>query len=234
MASPDVIAMLPALTSGLDGSSGWPSGPSSGAGATEDDENTAVGSGTASGHAAPDELTPGTAVGRYMILSRLGAGAMGVVYAAYDPELDRKVAIKLLRHVGVDPRSRAVLLAEAQALARLAHPNVIHVYEVGETRERVFIAMEFVRGQTLRQWLRQPRPWPEVVAMFLQAGRGLAAAHQAGVLHCDFKPKPSRLPPKAPPSAKRRGSPTIGAFEGEAVCPGVVRSGQDGPKLAQS
>ena len=127
-------------------------------------------------------------VGRYALLDLLGQGGMGMVFSAYDAELDRKVAIKLLRHVGIDPRSRALLLDEAQALARLAHPNVIHVYEVGETRERVFIAMEFVRGQTLRQWLRQPRPWPEVVAMFLQAGRGLAAAHQAGVLHCDFKP----------------------------------------------
>ena len=147
-------------------------------------------------------------LGRYALLDLLGQGGMGMVFSAYDPELDRKVAIKLLRHVGVDPRSRAVLLAEAQALARLAHPNVIHVYEVGETRERVFIAMEFVRGQTLRQWLRQPRPWPEVVAMFLQAGRGLAAAHQAGVLHCDFKPESglaSQMPENTSVSRLRRG-----------------------------
>ena len=128
-------------------------------------------------------------LGRYTLLEVLGHGGMGVVFAAYDEELDRKVAIKFMHHTGVDPRARAMLLGEAQALARLAHPNVIHVYEVGETDDRVFLAMEFVRGQTLRQWLRLPRSWPEVVAMFLQAGRGLAAAHQAGLVHCDFKPE---------------------------------------------
>jgi serine/threonine protein kinase len=128
-------------------------------------------------------------IGRYTLLELLGHGGMGVVFAAYDEELDRKVAIKFMHHAGGDPRARAALLGEAQALARLAHPNVIHVYEVGETGDQVFLAMEFVRGQTLRQWLRQPRPWPEVVAMFLQAGRGLAAAHQAGLVHCDFKPE---------------------------------------------
>jgi len=128
-------------------------------------------------------------LGRYTLLELLGHGGMGVVFAAYDEELDRKVAIKFMHHTGVDPRVRAMLLGEAQALARLAHPNVIHVYEVGETEDRVFLAMEFVRGQTLRQWLRLPRSWPEVVAMFLQAGRGLAAAHQAGLVHCDFKPE---------------------------------------------
>jgi tetratricopeptide (TPR) repeat protein/predicted Ser/Thr protein kinase len=127
-------------------------------------------------------------IGRYTLLELLGHGGMGVVFAAYDEELDRKVAIKFVHHIGVDPRARAMLLGEAQALARLAHPNVIHVYEVGESDDRVFLAMEFVRGQTLRQWLHQPRAWPEVVAMFLQAGRGLAAAHQAGLVHCDFKP----------------------------------------------
>ena len=190
MASPDVIAMLPALTSGLDGSSGWPSGPSSGAGATEDDENTAVGSGTASGHAAPDELTPGTAVGRYMILSRLGAGAMGVVYAAYDPELDRKVALKLLQPRGgstLDSRIR--LMREAKALARLSHPNVVAVHDVGTFAERVFLAMEFVDGKTLGAWLKErPQPWQDVLAIMRRAGEGLAAAHAAGLVHRDFKP----------------------------------------------
>ncbi|MBL9106001.1 MAG: serine/threonine protein kinase [Myxococcales bacterium] len=127
-------------------------------------------------------------LGRYTLLEILGHGGMGVVFAAYDEELDRKVAVKFVQHADVDPRARAMLLGEAQALARLAHPNVIHVYEVGVADERIFIAMEFVRGQTLRRWLAEPRAWPEVVAMLLQAGRGLAAAHQAGVVHCDFKP----------------------------------------------
>jgi tetratricopeptide (TPR) repeat protein/predicted Ser/Thr protein kinase len=126
-------------------------------------------------------------VGRYALLELLGHGGMGVVFAAYDEELDRKVAIKFVG-AGGDPRARAALLGEAQALARLAHPNVVHVYEVGEAGERVFIAMEFVRGSTLRQWLQTPRGWAEVVGLFVQAGRGLAAAHQAGLVHCDFKP----------------------------------------------
>ena len=134
-------------------------------------------------------LAVGHRLGRYTLLEPLGRGGMGVVFTAYDEELDRKVAIKFLLDTTADADTRAALLREAQAMARLAHPNVIHVYEVGETLERrVFIAMEFVRGQSLRAWLQAPRAWPEVVAMFVQAGRGLAAAHQAGLVHCDFKP----------------------------------------------
>jgi tetratricopeptide (TPR) repeat protein/predicted Ser/Thr protein kinase len=135
-----------------------------------------------------EELAPNRRLGRYTLLELLGHGGMGVVYAAYDEELDRKVAVKFLLHAGVDPQLRASLLGEAKALAQLAHPHVIHVYEVGEAGERVFIAMEYVRGQTLRRWLSEPRPWPQIVELFLQAGRGLAAAHQAGLIHCDFKP----------------------------------------------
>ncbi|MFY0532169.1 serine/threonine-protein kinase [Nannocystis pusilla] len=127
-------------------------------------------------------------LGRYTLLELLGRGGMGVVFSAYDAELDRKSAIKFVRHTGPDSRARALLLAEAQAQARLAHPNVIPVYEVGEHGDQVFIVMEFVRGQSLRAWLKAPRRWPEIVAMFVQAGRGLSAAHQAGLIHCDFKP----------------------------------------------
>ncbi|MDC0722873.1 serine/threonine-protein kinase [Nannocystis bainbridge] len=126
-------------------------------------------------------------LGRYTLLELLGRGGMGVVFSAYDAGLDRKVAIKFVRH-GPDARARLMLLAEAQAQARLAHPNVIHVYEVGEHGDRVFLVMEFVRGPSLRTWLQAPRRWPEIVAMFVQAGRGLSAAHQAGLVHCDFKP----------------------------------------------
>ncbi len=137
--------------------------------------------------AALASLTSGRRLGRYTLLEQLGRGGMGVVFTAYDEELDRKVAIKFLLHAHAD--DRAALLSEAQAMARLAHPNVIHVYEVGEGFDHhVYIAMEFVRGQSLRAWSQVTRPWPEVLAMFLQAGRGLAAAHQAGVVHCDFKP----------------------------------------------
>ncbi|MFL5350727.1 MAG: tetratricopeptide repeat protein [Hyalangium sp.] len=141
----------------------------------------------------PEEVLPrGATVGRFMVLEKLGAGGMGVVYAAYDPELDRKLALKLL-HAGSDQVERsggqARLLREAQALARLSHPHVISIYDVGTWHERVFIAMELVEGPSLRDWLRQgPRPWREVVEVLLAAGRGLAAAHAAGLVHRDFKP----------------------------------------------
>jgi tetratricopeptide (TPR) repeat protein len=128
-------------------------------------------------------------LGRYHVLERLGAGGMGVVVAAYDPELDRKVAIKLIHAGRDDEEARARLLREAQAMARLAHPNVVAVHDVGVFAGQVFVAMEFVRGETLGGWLqRQPRSWSEVLAVFVSAGRGLAAAHEAGLVHRDFKP----------------------------------------------
>ncbi|HEX8536124.1 MAG TPA: serine/threonine-protein kinase, partial [Cystobacter sp.] len=142
---------------------------------------------------APEEVLPrGATVGRYMVLEKLGAGGMGVVYAAYDPELNRRLALKLL-HAGAEQVERsggqARLLREAQALARLSHPNVTSIYDVGTWEERVFIAMELVEGPSLRDWLKQgPRPWREVVEVFIAAGRGLAAAHAAGLVHRDFKP----------------------------------------------
>jgi tRNA A-37 threonylcarbamoyl transferase component Bud32/WD40 repeat protein len=130
-------------------------------------------------------------LGRYRLLSRIGAGGMGIVYAAYDDRLDRKVALKLIRPSRLDGAEAAArTLREARALARLSHPNVVHVYEVGELEDRqVFVAMEFLAGPTLRAWLDvQPRPWPEVLAVFRQAAEGLAAAHAHGVVHRDFKP----------------------------------------------
>ena len=137
-------------------------------------------------------LTVGDRVGRYLVLSALGAGGMGVVFSAYDPQLDRKVALKLLR-AGItyntkDARTR--LRREAQAIAQLSHPNVVAVYDVGATEEGdLYIAMEFVEGDTLTTWLRQyPRSWREIVDVFLQAARGLMAAHSVGLLHRDFKP----------------------------------------------
>jgi predicted Ser/Thr protein kinase len=125
-------------------------------------------------------------VGRFLVLHRLGQGAMGTVYDAYDESLDRRVALKVLRH-GLG--SHESLEQEAKALARLAHPNVVQVYEIGEDADRPFVAMELVRGRTLRAWLAErPRPCAEVLRMFRQAGEGLAAAHGTGLVHRDFKP----------------------------------------------
>ncbi|HEX3763440.1 MAG TPA: protein kinase [Kofleriaceae bacterium] len=123
----------------------------------------------------------------------LGAGGMGVVYAAYDPELTRKVALKVLTSDGSrSPEElpiRALLLREAQAMAQLAHPNVVAVHDVGNVDGRVFIAMELVEGVTLTNWLAAERRAPgEIITTFLAAGNGLAAAHAAGVIHRDFKP----------------------------------------------
>lgn len=141
----------------------------------------------------PDQVSspllqlPGAHLGRYEIAETLGAGGMGVVYAAHDPKLDRKVALKVVRNAG--PSAEIRLLREAQAMARLQHPNVVTVHDVVAHDKELVIAMELVPGTTLRDWLdAKRRDWPEVVDVFVQAGRGLAAAHKAGLVHRDFKP----------------------------------------------
>ncbi|MCB9754594.1 MAG: serine/threonine protein kinase [Myxococcales bacterium] len=131
-------------------------------------------------------LAPGARVDRFTLLRKLGAGGMGVVYEAHDPSLDRKVALKLM--LGDHEGARARLLREAQAMARLAHPNVAAVHEVGSVGEAVFIAMELIDGQTLGEWLADARGWPERLRALIAAGEGLAAAHRAGLVHRDFKP----------------------------------------------
>src|SRR3569623_204617 len=145
------------------------------------------------GEEAP-HLQRGSSVGRYVILGRVGAGAMGEVYAAYDPELDRKLAIKLLRTTSGPAdqieAQKVRLLREARAIAKLSHPNVVVVHDIGSIADRVFIAMEFLEGSTVT--VRQhaaARSWREVVELFLAAGRGLQCAHEAGLLHRDFKPE---------------------------------------------
>jgi serine/threonine protein kinase len=143
-----------------------------------------------------EELEPdlpiGAHVGRYVILERVGSGAMGVVYGAYDPQLDRKIALKLLRGIGAGaaPLARARMMREAKAMARLAHPNVATVHDVGVNDDnRMFLATEFLGGGTAHAWLETgPRTWREIVAVFAAAGRGLAAAHAEGLVHRDFKP----------------------------------------------
>ncbi|MEM7355950.1 MAG: serine/threonine-protein kinase, partial [Acidobacteriota bacterium] len=135
-------------------------------------------------------LARGACLGRYVVLHALGSGGMGNVYAAYDPELERQVALKILRR---EPARREItdrwLQREAQALARLSHPHVVSVYDVGWAEGRLFIAMELIIGRTLAAWLAGAEPsTPEILRIFRQAGEGLAAAHQIGLVHRDFKP----------------------------------------------
>ncbi|MEM6990487.1 MAG: serine/threonine-protein kinase [Myxococcota bacterium] len=142
------------------------------------------------------KMFPGTfapvRIGRFALLERIGAGAMGVVHAGYDDTLDRKVAIKLISSaLAAREDARTRMLREAQALAKVNHSNVVQVYEAGVHEGQLFIAMEFVVGRTLREWASDgeaPRPWREVLTTYLGAGRGLAAVHAAGLVHRDFKP----------------------------------------------
>ncbi|MBP6633937.1 MAG: serine/threonine protein kinase [Kofleriaceae bacterium] len=140
------------------------------------------------------ELRPGQHLGRYQLIERLGAGAMGVVWAARDPNLDRMVAIKLVHPtLAAEPDAASRLLREAKAMAKVSHGSVVAVYDAGELDGHLYVAMELVRGTTLGQLMRKRKPgelgdWRRWLHLLLQAGRGLAAAHAAGILHRDFKP----------------------------------------------
>jgi predicted Ser/Thr protein kinase len=135
-----------------------------------------------------DPLPRGTTIRHFVVLERIGAGGMGVVYAAYDYGLDRRIALKLVRDRG-GANARARLLREAQALAKLSHPNVVAVYDVGEHGGDVYVAMELVEGSSLREWLEaEPRGWRAIVEVFRRVAAGLAAAHAAGLVHRDVKP----------------------------------------------
>jgi serine/threonine protein kinase len=137
---------------------------------------------------ADEALAPGARVGRYRIAQRIGAGGMGVVYAAHDPELDRMVAVKVLRG-GAHPELQLRLRREARAMAQLVHPNVVAVHDVGAVGDRIFIAMEYVPGETLLHWVVGHKTPREILAAYREAGQGLAAAHAAGLVHRDFKPE---------------------------------------------
>jgi predicted ATPase/serine/threonine protein kinase len=129
-------------------------------------------------------------IGHYFVTRLLGSGGMGRVFAAIDTRLNREVALKLLHsELTASERGKVRLVREAQAMAKVSHPNVAAVYEVGESDDCFYVTMELVKGVTLRDWLRTSRSWREVVELFIQAGNGLAAAHEVGLVHRDFKPE---------------------------------------------
>ena len=155
-----------------------------------DETADTLGDGQISTHVAG--LKEGTRIHRYQILGLVGKGGMGAVYRAYDPELDRSIAIKIL---AVQPlegetasRPQARLMREAQALAKLSHPNVVAVHDIGAFEEGVYIAMEYVKGKTLREWIKEKPTHKEILKVMSDAGRGLMAAHLEGIVqhifHC--------------------------------------------------
>ena len=136
-----------------------------------------------------DTLARGAQLGRYVVIDVLGRGGMGIVYKAFDPELDRAIAVKLVAIGEPSDGARQRLVREAKMLARVSHPNVVTVHDVGTIGDNVFVAMEYVAGVTLRQWLRTRRTPAEIIAALADAARGLAAAHALAIVHRDFKPE---------------------------------------------
>ncbi len=154
-----------------------------------DEQTLTMADGTLPHGPPPSGPSLGSNLGRYLVLEEIGAGGMGVVVRAYDPKLQREVALKQLRADALDERAADRMIREAQAMAQLAHPNVVAVHDVEVLAPTVLLVMEFVEGRTLRAWLREQSPaWPEILEVFLQAGRGLAAAHAVDLVHRDFKP----------------------------------------------
>ena len=158
-------------------------------GSDRDDDLARTATEAGAAPAAPPGDRLGATLGRYRLERELGAGGMGVVHAAFDPDLERRIALKVLRVSAPSLEAKDRLMREARAMARLSHPNVVTVHEVGTAHGRDFVAMELIHGETLADWLRAtPRPAAVVIDAFVAAGRGLAAAHAAGIVHRDFKP----------------------------------------------
>jgi tetratricopeptide (TPR) repeat protein/tRNA A-37 threonylcarbamoyl transferase component Bud32 len=190
----------------------------------------------------PGAIQPGTRIARYTVIDLVGVGGMSEVYLAHDPELDRQVAVKVMRrrwapHAVRDARQENLLAKEAQATARLRHPNVISVHDMGTFGARVFIAMEYVEGQTLAAWLREKRrSWREILPVFVDAARGLRAAHAAGLVHRDFKPQNVmvgrdglvRVMDFGVATRIDRGAAAAGPADADADAPGVRLDGERG------
>ena len=179
--------------------------------------------------AGAEPLRAGDVLGRYVISGVLGSGGMGVVYAAEDPRLGRRVALKLLHPALAEAaeEQQRRLLREAQAMARLSHPNVLPVFDLGMESGQVFLAMEFIEGPTLAEWLRQrERPWQEILGLFLEAGRGLAAAHQAGLVHRDFKPANVLVGTDGRPRVTDFGLVRVGASSEEGLAQATPRGAE--------
>ena len=191
---PDVWRDDPRVASNLVPEAGPPHADvtldSQGPAASLADGDTDIDDGPAERERPAGYLDASARIGRFAVLRQLGEGGMGVVYSAYDEELDRRVALKLLRP-GRDnsERNQSRMQREARAMAKLSHPNVVQVYEVGRHEEQVFLAMEFVHGKTLAAWLKaETRTWQQILDVMVQAGQGLHAAHEADIIHGDFKP----------------------------------------------
>jgi hypothetical protein len=172
----------------------------------------------------PQEAAP-VRIDRFVVIDRIGSGGLGVVYSAYDPELDRKVALKLLQPGSGAEVARARLLREAKVMARLSHPNVLPVYDFGTSDGEVFLVLELVDGTDLRSWLEGRRSWRDVVEMFRGAGRGLASAHAAGVIHRDFKPSNVLIDQHQTPRVMDFG--LAGSRSQRVAPPAVEAAGQD-------
>ena len=173
----------------------------------------------------PDSDVLPTRIGRSEIRREIGSGGVGVVYQAHDPDLSRDVAVKLLRterfSKGDVGPAQERLRSEARAMAKLAHPNVCAVFDVGTHEGGVYIAMELVEGASMKDWMRSTaRPWREVMSMYFQAGLGLAAAHSAGIVHRDFKPANVLVGADRRARVTDFGLASAGPVQGEPVLPG--------------